>query len=323
MRCAVVLGAGGYTGQAFHVGALRALHEVAGFDARTADTLVGTSAGSIVAAELAGGVSPRDLAAELLGEPLSPAGQKLRTAMRSELDAFATVPDVPTTGLRPLDLRVLLHAARRPWRVRPAALMSGLLPRGRTDLEPIARSVRYLHGSSWPQRDLRICAVQARNGHRVVFGTPGAPWTDVGTAVAASCAIPAWFQPVTVDGHMYVDGGVHSPTNADVVLRDRPDLVVVLSPMSVASGVGLRPDLGVRLAMRQLLGREVRRLRAAGSTVVVVQPTRLDLAAMGFNPLHGGRIDEVVTTVEASVRNRLRARPEVARLLGPGLRPAV
>jgi NTE family protein len=323
VRCAVVLGAGGYTGQAFHVGALQALHEVAGFDARLADVLVGTSAGSIVAAELAGGVSAHDLAAELLGEELSAEGQRLRTAMRAEIAASSLMPDVPSSGLRPLDPMVLLHAARRPWRVRPGALLSGLLPRGRTGLEPIARSIRYLHGTTWPERDLRICAVRARNGRRVVFGAPGAPETDVGTAVAASCAIPAWFQPVTVDGQVYVDGGMHSPTNADVLLRDRPDLVVVLSPMSAAPGAGLRPDLGVRLAMRQLLAREVRRLRSAGSTVVVVQPTRHDLEVMGFNPLHGGRIDEVVTTVAASVRARLSTRPEVAQRLSPELRTAV
>jgi NTE family protein len=318
-----VLGAGGYTGQAFHVGALRALQEITEFDARNADVLVGTSAGSIVAAELAGGVSAHDLAAELLGEELSAEGQRLRTAMRAEIAVPSLMPDVPTTGLRPLDLRVLLHAARRPWRVRPTALLSGLLPRGRTELEPIARSIRYLHGTTWPARDLRICAVRARNGRRVVFGATGAPTTDVGTAVAASCAIPAWFQPVSVEGQLYVDGGVHSPTNADVLLRDRPDLVVVLSPMSVAPGVGVRADLGVRLAMRQLLGREVRRLRAAGSAVVVVQPTRLDLEVMGLNPLHAGRIDEVVTTVAESVRARLLSRPEDVQLLTPGLRPAV
>jgi NTE family protein len=267
-------------------------------------------------------VSAHDLAAELLGEELSAEGQRLRTAMRHDIAVSSLMPDVPARGLRPLDPMVLLHAARRPWRVRPGALVSGLLPRGRTELEPIARSIRYLHGSTWPDRDLRICAVRARNGRRVVFGAPGAPETDVGTAVAASCAIPAWFQPVTVDGRVYVDGGVHSHTNAGVVLRDRPDLVVVLSPMSVAPGAGLRPDLGVRLAMRQVLGREVRRLRAAGCTVVTLQPTRTDLAVMGINPLHGGRIDEVVTTVAASVRDRLRARPEIAQLVSPGLRAA-
>nr|MDP9101475.1 patatin-like phospholipase family protein [Actinomycetota bacterium] len=78
MRTGVVLGAGGYVGQAFHLGALRALAQVTGFDARRADTLVGTSAGSLVAAGLAGGMSADDLAAELLGEQLSPQGAALR-----------------------------------------------------------------------------------------------------------------------------------------------------------------------------------------------------------------------------------------------------
>jgi predicted acylesterase/phospholipase RssA len=71
---ALVLGAGGVVGQAFHVGVLRALPETTGFDGRTADVLVGTSAGSLVAAGLAGPLSAGDLAAELLGE----AGQRTR-----------------------------------------------------------------------------------------------------------------------------------------------------------------------------------------------------------------------------------------------------
>jgi NTE family protein len=316
VRTAVVLGAGGFTGQAFHVGALCALQEAIGFDARKADVLVGTSAGSLVAAGLAGGISAKDLAAELLGEPLSAQGQRLRTAARKHVATGVLAPDLPTTGLRPLDLRVLLHAARRPHRVRPAALVSSLLPPGRVDTAPIARSVRYLHGDDWPDRDLRICAVRARDARRVVFGTPDAPQVDVGTAVAASCAIPAYFAPVRVESQTYVDGGMHSATNADVVLADRPELVLVLSPMSVAKGVGLRPDLGVRLHMRRVVAAEVRRLRRAGSTVVVLQPTAPDLDVMGFNPMHGGRIAEVVESVAASTRARLERQPHVAELLG-------
>ena len=315
MRTAVVLGAGGFTGQAFHAGVLCALQEAIGFDARDADVLVGTSAGSLVAAGLAGGLSAHDLAAELTGEALSEEGTRLRTAARVQVEAMRATPDMPTAGLRPLEPRVLLHAALRPHRVRPVAVLSSLLPAGRIDTAPIARSVRYLHGDEWPDRDLRICAVRARDSCRVVFGTPGAPQTDVGTAVAASCAIPAYFSPVRVEGHAYVDGGVHSPTNADVVLDDRPDLVVVLSPMSVARGVGLRPDLGVRLAMRRLLSPEVRRLRRAGAQVVVVQPSRQDLDVMGINPMHGGRIEEVVRSVSDSVRRRLEDQPVLADLL--------
>jgi NTE family protein len=270
-----------------------------------------------VAAGLAGGLSAEDLQAELLGEPLSEAGQGLRTAARAQVHAAGITPDLPTLGLRPLAPRALLHAARRPHQIRPAALVSSLLPPGRVDTAPLARSVRYLHGHDWPDRDLRICAVRAHDCRRVVFGTPGAPETDVGTAVAASCAIPAYFSPVRLEGQTYVDGGVHSPTNADVVLGDRPDVVIVLSPMSVARGAGIRVDVGIRLAMRRLLSLEVRRLRRAGSQVVVIQPCAEDLAVMGFNPMHGARIEEVVRSVGDSVRRRLVQQPALRALLAP------
>jgi NTE family protein len=313
----VVLGGGGFTGQAFHAGALCALNDVAGFDAREATTLVGTSAGSLVAAGLAGGLPAQDIRAELLGDALTEEGQALRTAMREQAIGWSEAADVAPLGLRPLAPGALLHAVRRPLHIKPAALLSSLLPPGRVDTAPLARSVRYLHGADWPQRDLRICAVRARDAARVVFGTPGAPPTDVGTAVAASCAIPAYFAPVRLEGELYVDGGVHSPTNADLLLGDVPDVVVVLSPMSVSRGVGLRPDLGLRLALRRMLGGEVRRLRNAGAQVVVVQPTAQDLEVMGYNPMHGARIEEVVGSVTDSLTKRLRQQPVLRALLDP------
>ncbi|MDP9101339.1 MAG: patatin-like phospholipase family protein, partial [Actinomycetota bacterium] len=181
---------------------------------------------------------------------------------------------------------------------------------------PIARSVRGLHADGWPTRDLRICAVRARDARRVVFGTAGAPLTDVGTAVAASCAIPAYFRPVTIDGAAYVDGGVHSPTNADVLLGEGFDLVLVLSPMSLSRS-GRRPpiDLALRLAVRRYLAAEVRKLRRAGTRVVVVQPGPDDLLSMGVNPMRGTGVEQVLATVGGSVTERLAVQPEVRALL--------
>lgn len=314
MRTALVLGAGGFTGQAFHLGVLSALEELTGFDARRADVLVGTSAGSLVAAALAGGLSAADQAAELTGEPLSREGSAIRAAARAAAVHVDPV-ELPPAGRGPLAPLALLHAVRNPLRTRPAAVLSGLLPAGRTSTEPIARALRHLHGDTWPDRDLRICAVRARHGRRVVFGTAHAPLTDVGTAVAASCAIPAYFAPVRIDGHAYVDGGVHSPTNADVVLPDDPELVVVLSPMSVGRRPGPRPDLAVRLAVRRYLAQEVRRLRRHGAQVAVFQPTPQDLDAMGLNPMRGVHVDEVVRTAAASVRRRLETQPSLVGLL--------
>ena len=312
MITALVLGAGGLTGQAFHLGVLSALHQLTGYDGRRADILVGTSAGSLVAAGLAGGLSAADLTAELTGEELSKEGAAIRA--RSSASSFQAA-EQPSGGRGPLDLGVLLSAARRPFRARPVAVVSSLLPRGKVSTEPISRGLRYLHGDSWPERDLRICAVRARDARRVVFGTAGAPATDVGTAVAASCAIPAYFQPVTIDGRAYIDGGMHSPSNADVVLPDRPDHVVVLSPMSVGPRPGPVPDLAVRLAIRRWLALEVRQLRRAGAPVTVIQPTARDLAVMGVHPMQGARTGEVIEAVAESVRYRLEAQPHVADVL--------
>src|SRR6478672_8441398 len=72
----LVLGAGGLVGHAYHAGTLRGLAEH-GWDARRAAIVVGTSAGSGVGALLRAGLSPRDLAARVLGEPLSAEGARI------------------------------------------------------------------------------------------------------------------------------------------------------------------------------------------------------------------------------------------------------
>lgn len=300
-------------GQAFHLGVLRALHEETGFDGRDAHVLVGTSAGSIVAAGLAGGLSAADLAAEMLGEPVSEQGAAVRQARR----AYTTTPPdlVRTSGRGPLEPGVLLSAARHPRQVRAGSVLSALLPSGRIDTDPIARGLRHLHGDTWPQRELRICAVRARDARRVVLGAAGAPKTDVGTAVAASCAIPAYFTPVQIEGQAYIDGGVHSPTNADVLLGEGLDLVVVVSPMSLRP-LGRPPvDLGPRLLAGRRLASEVRELRRAGAHVVTVQPGPADLGVMGLNPLRGHRLEEIMDTACLSVRSRLSAKPQLRHQL--------
>lgn len=314
-RTAVVLGAGGRTGQAFHLGVLTALAEVTGFDARRAEVLVGTSAGSLVASALAGRLSATDQLAMLSGDRVSPQGQALLAASRARAGAPDLPPAAALPGRGPLAPQALLAAARRPWAVRPGAVLSSLLPAGRTSTEAIRRGVRRLHGDAWPGGGLRICAVRARDARRVVFGTPGAPQVDVGTAVAASCAIPGYFAPVQIHGQPYVDGGAHSPTNADVVARGEADLVVVSSPMSFGPGAGRTPDAAVRFAARRYLGAEVRLLRRRGMTVVVFQPTAADLAAMGVNPMRPVGADRIAATVGESVRQRLGAQPALVAAL--------
>ncbi|HET6817754.1 MAG TPA: patatin-like phospholipase family protein [Mycobacteriales bacterium] len=269
-KIGLVLGAGGLTGDAFHRGVLRALRE-RGYDARNADLVVGTSAGSMVGAFLRKpeAVSPRTLSAD----SATVHGRRLGSAP---------------------ELSPILAALRRPWKARLSVLATSLLPTGRHSTEFIAAGARLHHGKEWPKQALWIVAVRRRDGRRVVFGRQGAPETDVAHAVAASCAIPGFFHPVEIDGETYVDGGAHSPTNADLLRGQDFDVVLVSSPMSIDPGA-LRPtlDIGLRLFWHRRLKREVRALRGRCTHVVAFEPGGELLQVMGINPLHGGRVDEI------------------------------
>src|SRR5439155_21782227 len=123
-------------------------------------------------------------AAMLPGDGLSAEGRQRLRALRSKASDLPVLEEqVAPAGRRPLAPTALLYAARRPWAVRPGAVMSGLLPPGRNTTHSISRGITHLHGQAWPGNRLRICAVRARDARRVVFGTASAPSVDVGTAV--------------------------------------------------------------------------------------------------------------------------------------------
>jgi NTE family protein len=124
--------------------------------------------------------------------------------------------------------------------------------------------------------------------------------------VAASCAIPAYFQPVVIGGRRYVDGGAHSVTNADLLAGAGLDLVIVSCPMGATrDAVALGFDLPVRAAIRARLSREVGKLRQAGTAVLTLQPTREVRTAMGNNPMDPQRSSAVTSTAYESALRRL------------------
>jgi len=290
-RIGLVLGAGGVVGHAFHAGVLAAIGEATGWDAREADVIVGTSAGSVVGALLRADASPADLLARATGAPLSSDGRRL--VARAEA-GHAGLPPIPSRGER---RRVptmsapgaIARAALQPWNARPGALAAAFLPEGNIPTELVAASLRPLF-TAWPEAPLWINAVQLDTGRRVTFGRDFDHATNVADAVAASCAIPAFFAPVLIDGIRYIDGGVHSPTNADLVAGIELDLVVVSSPMSIAAaGMRVAADQPARLLSRFALSREVARVRREGTPVLTFQPTATDLAVMGLNAMEETR----------------------------------
>jgi NTE family protein len=323
-RVGVVLGAGGAVGHAYHAGVLAALEDATGWDPRDAEVIVGTSAGSVVGSLLRAGFAAPDLAARSTGDPVSP--EAIALARRAELDGVrGGVPSRPPRrrGLpRMASPALLARAALRPfWMNRPGVMLAGALPAGGVPAELVAAAFRPLFGSDWPARDLWLVAVRLRDGRRVVFGREGAPAAHVADAVAASCAIPGFFEPVTIGGVAYVDGGSHSPTNADLLAERELDLVIVSSPMSVA-GNRLRPslDLPARRMCRLYLGQEAARIRRLGVPVLAFQPTGRDLAQMGLNAMDQSRRAPVTRQARQSALEKLE-RADVQSMLG-ALSPA-
>lgn len=304
-RVAVVLGAGGSVGHAFHGGVLAALQDVTGFDARDADLLVGTSAGSIIATLLAAGVSGTDLAAPSLDRPRSPEGDRL---LRRAMSASTRSPAQERTGWGrgPASPHLLVRQLARPWRARPGVLAAAALPRGGIPHDHVAAHVPALFGDDWPDR-VWIPALRLEDGARVVFGRDDVAGAGLADAVAASCAIPGWFRPVVVDGRHHVDGGAHSPTNLDVVAGGGFDVVVVSSPMSVGRRRRWGPDVLPRLAWGAMLAAERSVVEADGAVVLPLVPGPADQRAMGLQPLDTGRRHVVARQAYDTAVDRLRS----------------
>jgi NTE family protein len=309
-RIGLVLGAGGVLGHAFHVGVLRALEEATGWDPRDAEVIVGTSAGSHAGAYLRAGAAVPTLVARITGHRAARSADHMHRRLGDPMPLPS--PRVRAGLASP---RMAARALVRPWSMRPAAAMAAWLPAGTVPMGPFAARINRLFEDGWPERALWLPVVELERGRRVVLGRDRVD-TDVGTAVAASCAVPAWFSPVEIDGVRYVDGGVHSPTNLDLLSGAGLDLVIVSSPMSIVRSARPRVDLGARWSLRAYLGREARAVRRSGTDVVAFQPTPADAATMGWNGMDPRRRREVVAQAQTSARRRLE-RPELLARLGP------
>ena len=327
MRVGLVLGAGGMTGHGFHAGVLAALEDEVGFVAGEATVIVGTSAGSGVGALVRAGLSGRDLAARACGDPPSPRVAALIAKIGPPPGPGDFPPPTRRSGARSAAPAFLLQSFLRPWDARLGTLGAAALPEGTLPISAMAGSLGRLFPGRWPDRALWICAVRVDDGRRVVFGRHAAepgpgrtidgPRTPVGEAVAASSAVPGWFAPVVIDGHRYVDGGSWSPTNADVLAGTPLDVVIVSSPMSAAPRVAVSSVDGAgRLLHHTYLQAEIGQLRrqSGGPHVIVFEPTRTVLDAMGLNPMDPRRRTDTTRAARASAAARLR-RGDLADLL--------
>lgn len=313
MRVGLVLGAGGVQGGAWLTGALDALAEETGWDPATAEVVVGTSAGSVIGALCVGGIPPWFMVAHSAGETfdgvVDASGHPAADADRSGGARFRLARAWPPIG--PGSWPLVARTLQAPRRYPPAAVLAGWWPRGVVSTEPLKEIVRTVVPGGWSAHPRHwVIACDYATGRRVAFGRDDAPDADLADAVAASCAIPGFYHPVSIAGRRYVDGGIYSTSNLDLLRDEGLDLVVCLNPTS-----SLHPTRAWNPAERvarvfrdhsgRRLGSEAKKLVANGTEVVLIQPTPEDLEAMGPNLMSRRDRNPVIATARHTVSEQL------------------
>jgi len=288
-------------GASWAVGALQSIQDVRGIDPRAFDIIVGTSAGSVLGALLAAGTSVDALRDHQFGIPITD-GPLAGYSWDYETATGGPRPSMPR--LRgPGSVKLMASSLRHGLRMPPTAVLSAFMPLGSGSLDRVGHLVDAVTpmGEWSPHPNLWIVALDYESGRRVVFGRDDAPHVGLAEAVMASCAIPGWFEPVTVGDRTYIDGGAWSATSADVVSGADLDEVYVVAPMvsfEADEPDGLLSRLERRWrgsVTRRCLG-EVAELESKGTQVTVLGPGPDDLEAMGGNIMDGRRRLRVLET---------------------------
>ena len=255
---ALVLGAGGVTGIAWELGILKGLADE-GVDLSAADLVVGTSAGSVVGAQITSGHSLE----ELYATQLEPADSEIGAEL-SRLTMLRLVPPMLIPGSQQ---QKLARVGKMALRAHP--------PGGSKRIEVIRSRIGV---EKWPDRDLRVTAVEAESGEFVVFDRDSG--VDILHAVAASCTVPLVWPVVTIDGLHYVDGGMRSTSNADLARGAESVVVIAPMPQAFSKATSIKAQLAATGARRK----------------AVVTPDAEALAEIGKNVLDPGKRADAART---------------------------
>ncbi|QES53596.1 patatin [Streptomyces venezuelae] len=253
---ALVLGGGGLTGIGWECGILYGLAR-AGVDLTNAGLVVGTSAGSVVGAQLTSGLlTPQELYERQLGGAEGEVAARLGAGLLARY-AVAMARSRTATAYRQRVGALALAAHTVGEKERRDVLASRLVSR------------------EWPERRLVVTAVDAQSGELEAFERgSGSGLVD---AVSASCAVPGVWPPVTVGGRRFIDGGIRSATNADLAVGHAR--VVIIAPISLGSKLVPSPSA------------QAARLREAGARVLLITPSAAARKAFGRNVLDPARRD--------------------------------
>lgn len=285
MRSALVFSAGGVAGWAYHAGVIAALRDSSGYDATAADLIVGTSAGSAVAAGVRAGLSAEEMLAPVQSPPTPEQRAEMITYVRSR-----------ARKVRLLSPQLTHLAARKGngWLLAG----SGMLPGGFFPTAGLAAFPGVRDHDHWPP-GMYIPAVSVDSADRVVFGRD-VTHVSVADAVEASSAVPGMFEPKVIEGRRFIDGGTISGTNAELALDAEPDVVIISSLIT-------RPARKVtsRHARRRLRS-ELETLRREDVSVLLVEPDHHHKAMLkGFPRRDATRLGDILDLARQDVERAL------------------
>jgi NTE family protein len=252
---ALVLGGGGLAGIAWELAVVLTLRD-AGIDLfADADLVVGTSAGSVVGA--VGLTTGVDLQA-LHDAQLDESGEDHELSAQFDAMEFATTIATALMGVAdPTEARKKIAAA---------ALAADTVP----EAERRAVIAHRIPVDRWPDRDLKVTAIDALTGEFVTFDKDSG--VDLVDAVSASCAVPIVWPPMTVAGRRYIDGGLRSTTNADIAAgHDKVLVVAPFRPIATPLGGPIEDEIKV--------------IEDKGGSAYILDADPDSLTAFGMNPL--------------------------------------
>jgi NTE family protein len=290
----LVLGGGGVLGEAWMMGVLAGIEDATGLDLRGCEYYVGTSAGSIVAAHLIAGRSPRrpdSLPKQTEPPPADPATAEPANALAEAAVVAARLAGSWAIAAAGTFAPLALELAAPGGALMRGALLRRL-PRPSQRLDRLEDHISGL-GARFDGR-LRVIAVERTGGRRAAFGSPRAPRATVAEAVTASCSVPWLFAPVEIGGREYVDGGVWSPTNLDIAPVGQGAHVLCLNP--TASLTVTSDMISVfRRVSRSAAAVEALALRRRGATVRTFAPNAASAAEIGIDLMDRRRAARVLS----------------------------
>ena len=309
-RVGVVLGGGGVLGAAWLLGALSALHRELGWRPRDAELLMGTSAGAVVAA-----------LASVSDQPWAGVEPDADAAFLELLGAAAYQVERPGRWMRWGSWRMVVETWRGGGDAALSRLWAGVLPHGLVSTRPLEATISH-RVKHWPAHPrLQIVATDYETGAREVFAGGGG--VGVGRAVAASCAIAGFYRPVRIGSRLYVDGGVASSTNIDLLRGQGLDLIICLLPLSPLRAVAHRTaSTRFRALLQRRLHRQIAEVEAAGTEVLLIEPEGAAADLIGLNFMNRTRAHAVGGAAVRTVHHRLQTPSVRDKLARYGLTPA-